>query len=37
MDSDYKKSFLGLKVIWKDDHMIELSVKATNDRYIPNH
>lgn len=34
MDTDYRKSLLELKVIWKDDHMIELSVKATNERYM---
>lgn len=28
------KSFLQLKIIWKDDHMVELSVTATNGRYL---
>lgn len=34
MDFDYRKSFLELKVIWKDDYMLELRVKATNERYM---
>ncbi|WP_031529525.1 hypothetical protein [Dyadobacter crusticola] len=31
---EFKKSQLELKVIWKDDDMIELSVKASNGRYF---
>lgn len=34
MDLDNRKSRLELKVIWKDDEMIELRVRATNERYL---
>jgi hypothetical protein len=33
MDSDFRKSYLELKVIWKDDDMLELCVKVSNGRY----
>ena len=33
MDKDRLKSFLELQVIWKDDHMFELKVTASNGRY----
>ncbi|MCP9761466.1 hypothetical protein [Lacihabitans soyangensis] len=33
MDSDFRKSYLELKVIWKDDDVLELSVKVSNGRY----
>ncbi|HTE32268.1 MAG TPA: hypothetical protein VK666_17930 [Chryseolinea sp.] len=33
MDGDNRKSLLELKVIWKDDHMFQLRVTATNGRY----
>jgi hypothetical protein len=33
MDNDLRKSFLELKVVWKDDHMIELRVKTSNSRF----
>ncbi|CAG5075091.1 hypothetical protein DYBT9623_05573 [Dyadobacter sp. CECT 9623] len=34
MEFDSGKSHLELMVIWKDDEMIELSVKASNGRYF---
>ena len=34
MDKDKLKSFLELKLIWKDDHMFELLVTASNGRYF---
>lgn len=34
MNNDNKKSFLELKVIWKDEHMFELRVIASNGRYF---
>ena len=34
MGFDSRKSQLELKVIWKDDDMIELSIKASNGRYF---
>lgn len=33
MEHDTRKSFLELKVIWKDDHMFEMQVTASNGRY----
>ena len=27
-------SYLAIKVIWKDDHMFEINVQATNGRYL---
>ncbi len=33
MDIDNRKSFLELKVIWKDDDMFELRVTVSNGRY----
>jgi hypothetical protein len=33
MDNDLRKSYLELKVIWKDADMIELKVKASNSRF----
>ncbi len=34
MDIDNRKSFLELKVIWKDDDMFELKVTASNERFF---
>ena len=34
MDLDNRKSILQLKVIWKDDDLIELNVIAFNGRYL---
>jgi len=34
MNTYSNKPFLELKVIWKDDDMIELSIKAANGRYF---
>jgi len=34
MEIDYRKSFLELKVIWKDDDMFELKVTASNGSYF---
>jgi len=34
MDINNQKSFLELKVIWKDDDMFELKVTASNGRYL---
>lgn len=33
MNKDNRKSFLELNIIWKDEHMFELQVTATNGRY----
>lgn len=33
MNKDRLKSFLALKIIWKDDDMFELKVTASNGRY----
>lgn len=33
MDNDLRKSFLELKVIWKDDDMFELKVRTSNSRF----
>jgi hypothetical protein len=34
MDKDRLKSFLELQIVWKDDHMFELKVTASNGRYF---
>ena len=34
MDSNNPNSFLELEIIWKDEHMLELKVTATNGRYF---
>lgn len=34
MDIESRKSFLELKVIWRDDDMFELKVTASNGRYF---
>jgi hypothetical protein len=34
MDFDNRKSYLELKLIWKDDDMFELQVTASNGRYF---
>jgi len=34
MEIDNRKSFLELKVIWKDDDMLELKVTASNEDYF---
>ncbi|GAA4042621.1 hypothetical protein GCM10022409_30690 [Hymenobacter glaciei] len=33
MEANGQKSFMKLEVIWKDDHMFELRVTASNGRY----
>ena len=34
MDTDNLKFFLKLQVVWKDEHMFELKVTASNGRYF---
>ena len=34
MDSNNPNSFLELEITWKDEHMLELKVTATNGRYF---
>jgi hypothetical protein len=33
MDKDKRKSFLELQIVWKDEHMFELKITASNVRY----
>ena len=34
MDKDRLRSFLELRIVWKDEHMFELNVTASNTRYF---